>query len=347
MDRFREDEAIQVFISTDAGGTGLNLQSASVLINLDMPWNPAVLDQRIARIHRLGQTRTVQIILMVAEDSYEERVLALAQGKRELFTNVISPEASEDVVGVSRKLLETLAEDLVKPAGPLQPAAAEEPPPVPAASGLPDEPSQARETPAADPAIARCIADIQSAFGPRIERILGSRGGLLVVMDPIDAQADRIAQGLSETVPVALIDPRTFIGLKRLGAASPLGETRTFFELDQGSTRPGGPALLRLAREKLRAAETLIGQGCLSTAGELLTSAMLSAAAARGGLSQPPIPQEAAVWIYSEALPKGILTPEQATALLRASALSQAPSMPRSLLDQVLEDARRLIDQAA
>jgi len=58
MDRFREDDSIQVFLSTDAGGVGLNLQSASVVVNLDVPWTPAVLEQRNARVHRLGQTRT-------------------------------------------------------------------------------------------------------------------------------------------------------------------------------------------------------------------------------------------------------------------------------------------------
>ncbi|MEW6219222.1 MAG: DEAD/DEAH box helicase [Thermodesulfobacteriota bacterium] len=78
MDRFREDDAISVFISTDAGGVGLNLQNASVL-NLDVPRNPAILEQRNARVHRLGQTRTVQIITMVAADSYEERVWSLVQ----------------------------------------------------------------------------------------------------------------------------------------------------------------------------------------------------------------------------------------------------------------------------
>ncbi|MEQ1531556.1 MAG: DEAD/DEAH box helicase, partial [Methylococcales bacterium] len=52
VERFERDDSVQVFISTDAGGVGLNLQSATVLINLDMPWNPAVLGQRIARIHR-------------------------------------------------------------------------------------------------------------------------------------------------------------------------------------------------------------------------------------------------------------------------------------------------------
>ncbi|MBU0910845.1 MAG: DEAD/DEAH box helicase, partial [Proteobacteria bacterium] len=82
MDRFREDDSVQVFLSTDAGGVGLNLQSGSVLINLDVPWNPAVLEQRNGRVHRLGQTRKVQIINMVAADSYEEHVLSLVQGKQ-------------------------------------------------------------------------------------------------------------------------------------------------------------------------------------------------------------------------------------------------------------------------
>ena len=112
MDKFQQDDAVQIFISTDAGGVGLNLQSATVLINLDMPWNPAVLDQRIARIHRLGQKQNVQIFLLLAEDSYEQQVAKLVKGKRELFDNVISPEASEDVVGVSKKTLQVLIDQL-------------------------------------------------------------------------------------------------------------------------------------------------------------------------------------------------------------------------------------------
>ena len=53
--RFKEDPACRLFLSTDAGGVGLNLQHASVVVNLDQPWNPAVLEQRIGRVHRLGQ----------------------------------------------------------------------------------------------------------------------------------------------------------------------------------------------------------------------------------------------------------------------------------------------------
>lgn len=114
MEKFQNDAAVQVFISTDAGGTGLNLQSATALINLDMPWNPAVLDQRIARIHRLGQKQKVQIFLLLAEDSYEQRVASLVKGKRHLFDNVISPDATEEVVGVPKKILQTLIDDLAQ-----------------------------------------------------------------------------------------------------------------------------------------------------------------------------------------------------------------------------------------
>jgi SNF2 family DNA or RNA helicase len=59
IDRFREDDRCRAFLSTDAGGVGLNLQHASVVVNMDLPWNPAVLEQRIGRIHRLGQRNPV------------------------------------------------------------------------------------------------------------------------------------------------------------------------------------------------------------------------------------------------------------------------------------------------
>src|SRR5260370_42115336 len=54
IDRFREDPECRSFLSTDAGGVGLNLQHASMVINMDLPWNPAVLEQRVGRGHRRG-----------------------------------------------------------------------------------------------------------------------------------------------------------------------------------------------------------------------------------------------------------------------------------------------------
>ena len=66
---FTDDPDSRVFLSTDAGSTGLNLQAGSIMINLDLPWNPAVLEQRIARIYRLGQERNVQVINLVARQA--------------------------------------------------------------------------------------------------------------------------------------------------------------------------------------------------------------------------------------------------------------------------------------
>jgi len=342
MDRFREDDAVQVFISTDAGGVGLNLQSASVLINLDMPWNPAVLEQRIARVHRLGQKEKVQIFLLVAADSYEQQIMGLIQGKRNLFDNVIDPDASEDVVGISKKLLETLVEELTggPPKG-VEPAVDPEhlPAPVTREREAP-ETSQDREI---DEAVRQCVVGIQQAFGSRIERILGAGGGLLVVMDRIDQDAENMARQLSGVIPVALIDSRTLSGLQRLGSASPVGETTTYYEIPAEERGEKVSPLLARAQEKLRAAELLIDQQCTAGVMELLCSCLLSTAADRAGLEHPPAPQEAGVWLYGEALPKGLLTGEQGAAIMQAVSLAEAPTVPDALILEVLANAREFV----
>jgi superfamily II DNA or RNA helicase len=97
LERFRDDPECRVFLSTDAGGTGLNLQSADTVINLEVPWNPAVLAQRVARVHRLGQHRPVQVFNLVTRDSIEERVLRALEGKRSLFEGVFDGTTDEVV----------------------------------------------------------------------------------------------------------------------------------------------------------------------------------------------------------------------------------------------------------
>ena len=79
LERFRDDEC-RVFLSTDAGGIGLNLQAADTVINLELPWNPAVLEQRIARVHRMGQNRPVRVINLVTRGTHRG---ARADGDRE------------------------------------------------------------------------------------------------------------------------------------------------------------------------------------------------------------------------------------------------------------------------
>ena len=84
-----------MFFSTDAGGLGLNLQNADTVINFDVPWNPAVLNQRIGRVHRLGQHNPVTAINLVTRKSIEERVLATIKLKRDLFKGVFEGGATE------------------------------------------------------------------------------------------------------------------------------------------------------------------------------------------------------------------------------------------------------------
>jgi superfamily II DNA or RNA helicase len=111
MTQFREDPACKVFLSTDAGGVGLNLQSGSVVINMDIPWNPAVLEQRIGRVHRLGQHRVVRVINFVTKASIEERILDILRFKKSLFTGALD-ESGEDVVMIGDSQLKKLMQSV-------------------------------------------------------------------------------------------------------------------------------------------------------------------------------------------------------------------------------------------
>jgi superfamily II DNA or RNA helicase len=102
IERFRNDPACRVFLSSDAGSTGLNLQHASTLVNMDMPWNPAVLEQRIARIHRMGQLRPVRIVNFVAKGTIEEGMLSVLAFKRSLSSGILDGGSGEISLGGSR-----------------------------------------------------------------------------------------------------------------------------------------------------------------------------------------------------------------------------------------------------
>ena len=102
VERFRADPDCRVFLSTDAGAAGLNLQHASTLVNMDLPWNPALLEQRIGRIHRMGQTRPVQIVNFVAKGTIEEGMLSVLAFKRSLSAGILDGGQSEISLGGSR-----------------------------------------------------------------------------------------------------------------------------------------------------------------------------------------------------------------------------------------------------
>lgn len=89
INTFRSDPACRLFLSTDSGGVGLNLQNASVVINCDLPWNPAKLEQRIARAWRKGQLQPVTVINLVAENTIEHGMLATLDQKARLAEGVL------------------------------------------------------------------------------------------------------------------------------------------------------------------------------------------------------------------------------------------------------------------
>lgn len=91
---FQHDANCRLFLTTNAGSTGLNLQAANTVINVDLPWNPAVLEQRIARAHRMGQKRHVDVYLLVTTNTFEERLLETLSDKRELALAALDPDSN-------------------------------------------------------------------------------------------------------------------------------------------------------------------------------------------------------------------------------------------------------------
>lgn len=101
-ENFTNDKNCKVFLSTDAGGVGLNLQSAAYMINLDIPWNPAVLEQRIGRIYRLGQKKNVSIINLVSQGSIEHRMLDILKFKKGIAAGILDGGDNDIFMGESK-----------------------------------------------------------------------------------------------------------------------------------------------------------------------------------------------------------------------------------------------------
>jgi superfamily II DNA/RNA helicase len=95
VNRFQRDPRCRAFITTNAGSTGLNLQAANTVINVDLPWNPAVLEQRVGRAHRMGQKQPVQVYVLVTEETIEESLLNTLSAKHDLALAAL--DADSDV----------------------------------------------------------------------------------------------------------------------------------------------------------------------------------------------------------------------------------------------------------
>jgi len=167
VERFHQEADCRLFLATDAGGVGLNLQhAAAVVVNMDMPWNPAVLEQRIGRVHRMGQSRGVQVVNFVGQGCIEEGMLSVLAFKKSLFAGVLDggehevflegtrlSKFMESVEKVAGAMGEDEADDEDEGAPTVRPAAA----PAPVAQEVAE--AALLKLQAAEPAAATAVAD--------------------------------------------------------------------------------------------------------------------------------------------------------------------------------------------
>jgi len=217
---FRQDPACRLFLSTDSGGVGLNLQHASVVINCDLPWNPAKLEQRIARAWRKNQLRPVTVINLVAEATIEHGMLGSLANKQELAYGVLDGVGDLTQIKLKRgrqdllkRLEQALATSSAKPA--VSAVHTPAPPPVPSS----------------DPATAFAAA-VRQRFGSRVGRcdeiwLSGSDSPVLlaVVQGSAAEQSPHLKSLLDDTPwrgprpPLHVLDATAWEAVQSLAAA--------------------------------------------------------------------------------------------------------------------------------
>jgi len=208
--RFKNDPACRLFLSTDSGSVGLNLQVASAVINMDLPWNPAKLEQRIARAWRKNQLKTVTVVNIVCEDSIEHRIQHLLTLKQDLADGVLDGRGNVGEI----KMPSGRAAMLERLQGLLEP-------PAPEQAALPTPAPATRESVAAS-IVARLGEAVTS-----IARYARDGGGetLVVVMDgsaaALDEERERVAEQAQQAgfAEVQIVDRAAWDATRRLAAA--------------------------------------------------------------------------------------------------------------------------------
>jgi superfamily II DNA or RNA helicase len=202
MEKFRRDAECRVFLSTDAGGVGLNLQAASAVVNFEPPWNPARLEQRIGRVHRLGQAHPVHVVHLLTKDSIEERVWETLKVKKSLFAGVFdSPTGEVNFAALGKKsVLQTVKEIFANQPGRPKPLIDQPVTKAVPVRSMPGSSPSAASPAAAEPAAAQSTEFEQDAAG-LIETGVRFLESLAAVAQRVPAE-----QALSHLVSV---DPHT------------------------------------------------------------------------------------------------------------------------------------------
>lgn len=341
--RFKSDPDCRLFLSTDSGSVGLNLQVADVVINMDMPWNPAKLEQRIARAWRKHQKRPVQVVNLVSEGTIEHRMLSLLEQKRALAEGVVDGVGEKEMALPSGRaaFLERL--DSLLPGG-----------------------KKASSVPPGDPH-DELRDKVLSRWAHQLELMelhgKGERQTLLVVADPINdaLQSDLTSQlrvlFLTHTPQLKLLDPDTFAAIQQLIEAGVLStnqdSARTLYrstdkEEDRESKHRLTEAREHLARSehKRRMAEVLIDGGFSTEAVSPICDAVETALRAllvwQGHNGEtPPEPE-----LIDSVLVKTSLVPVETVSLLTHVRGSQS-EWDKSQVTALLAQSDRLLSQAA
>ena len=279
--RFKQDPACRLFLSTDSGSVGLNLQVASAVVNVDLPWNPAKLEQRIARAWRKHQTRSVTVINLVCEDSIEHGMVHLLGAKQALADGVLDGQGDLDALkmpsgrGAMIERMQALMQAGDKAAAPRV---------------VPPEESIAEE--------------LRQRFGERarlIEARLGADGRTQILavldLDPagLSAEAKRLAVAGASGPAVEVIDPATWRVLQRLqsrGLLQLVGGTGRILHQATAPNEDEAAAAARIlaaraaelrsrADRALRKAQVLVAGGFPEEAPALLAAAIGHSGAAK------------------------------------------------------------------
>jgi SNF2-related domain/Helicase conserved C-terminal domain len=221
--RFREDPACRLFLTSDAGATGLNLQMANAVVNLDLPWNPAKLEQRIARAWRKGQKSVVTVVNFVTENSIEHSILHLLGHKQTLADGVLdgTGDLSEITMPSGRAALIERMQAMLGGSAPIR------------IKTLPPEEA--------------LVEGIKTRHGARLVHAELRAERLFAILD---AEADIIAAEqtrlASSTPKTQILDRSALETLQRLVEAGLVGFTETRAHiLHERDTRSGGKAVAR------------------------------------------------------------------------------------------------------
>jgi len=347
INRFKTDPACKLFLSTDSGGVGLNLQAASVVINLDLPWNPAKLEQRIARAWRKHQKESVHVVNLITSGTIEHRMLATLAAKRELAEGVVDGRGDLSSLKMPSgreafmNRLKLLMGDGLPPGG-------ARPEPVPVA---PEEEALPRE---------RFRQNLLAELSNRVQLIevrpAGNRetagsDATLVVVDRDPEQVAGVVRRLHKEAyggvppgPVEVLDRRTYETLQRLadlGLVRFDGGAGAELHRSEGLKRPGptpeekrrekAAELAGEAGKKIRMGQVLADGGfpkeALAPVREAVELAVRALAVLSGieeaGASADPVPAGA---IRGKIVPPGFLTAGDADRIASLRELAGASS---------------------